>query len=582
MRSTKIRRIESDCVPSEALLLADTKMKITQVKIQNFTSLVDVQLSNLPNLVVLIGKNSSGKSNLMDALTLFFTEFGAELERCLGDANDYQHLFPLNNIGVDPPPELRIVMSLRPREYDLIFGLKEGSWEELSALGEIYLTLTKRVTTIAQEVFWNTHEIALMRDDVWIEIVSDGMVSPSNYLPEILYEEPPEDLESWTLELMVRLADFLKANIQAIYTSESSRSWPDRFTERPTIVDDDHIRELWTLSQSRASQRRPWTEVTRQFEKLAPNDQRPVGIADSIQMQEDVSTYPVGMTGEGSQAMLRLIDRLVRSPQIITIEEPETHLHPALAKKAGRLLAETAYGGKQLFVCTHSPFLVDRSALDSFFIAKNEGNGTQISHMGNDNLKNLLLDLGVMPSDVLFCDAILLVEGLADETFFHILSNKTGVPLVDRHVKIIKANGKSRGKYKIEFWSEVGRDAGIPLYLILDSGAREEAGNAIAKDQLTADRCLLLPEGDLEDCYPWPELKQAVWNLYGKDIENPIPIGERVKQLWALLRRQEERNSWKPKLAEEVAQLITREKAESEMAATVGFLRKIFNELSSA
>ena len=51
-------------------------MKVKHFRVQNFTSLIDIDLTNLPDLVVFIGKNSSGKSNLIDALALLLTNFG--------------------------------------------------------------------------------------------------------------------------------------------------------------------------------------------------------------------------------------------------------------------------------------------------------------------------------------------------------------------------------------------------------------------------------------------------------------------------------------------------------------------------
>ena len=69
-------------------------MRVKHLKVQNFMSLVDVDLSDLPNLVAFIGKNSSGKSNVIDALALLFFEFGPALRRELGGTHEFQHLFP--------------------------------------------------------------------------------------------------------------------------------------------------------------------------------------------------------------------------------------------------------------------------------------------------------------------------------------------------------------------------------------------------------------------------------------------------------------------------------------------------------
>ena len=538
-------------------------MKVKHLRVQNFTSLIDVDLRDLPDFVVFIGKNSSGKSNIIDALALLFMEFGTEIDRDMGARDNFQHLFPNHNTQVSQTPEISATVALTFEEWSSLFDTMGYNKNDLK---EFELRLTKRLVATDGNIRWQTSGVSFGAADVVIngQIVTD----------DVAYVEPNDFLE--------RLGSFLNSNFQVIYTTERPHSWPSRFEERPTIIDSEHVGDLWELSQSKGNQRQYWTRAAQQYRKIAPNEQRPEGVASSIQMEEGTLSVPIGMTGEGSQAVLRLISELERGSAIMAIEEPETHLHPTLIKQVGQLLTETTTKNRQLFVSTHSPFLIDPSSLDSFFVVRNGSNGTQVSPMrDNSDLRNLLLNIGIRPSDILFCDAILLVEGLADEIFFNALSNKIGAPLGGRHVKIVRANGASRGKYKVEFWAEVGRDAGIPLYLVLDSNAREVAATAISKGQIPSDRRLILAEGDLEDCYPWPALKQALLTRFNKDIEDQIPVGGRVKELRVLLRRQWNRNGWKPILAEEVAQVITREEADSEMGAIVGFLRKIYHEVGA-
>lgn len=547
-------------------------MRVKHFGVRNLTSLIDVDLSDLPNLVVLIGKNSSGKSNLIDALALFFMEFGGELEISVG-AQEY--LFPNHDIQVNPAPEISATLSLTSMEWAKLFRIEQLPADTFES---IELHLTKRIVNTSNGTFWKTH---LVRFGI-VDLVKDGEIEQidTSLIPSIIGEEWPEGVQFDVRQFVSSIGPLLRSSFQILYTTESPRSWSNRFTERPTIIDSAVIEELRTLSQSTGMQRRGWSVVARRYEDLAPNSQRPVGVASSIQIEEDALSVPIGMTGEGSQAILRLIDQLLRGPQILAIEEPETHLHPAFIKKAGRLLTEASHDGKQLFVCTHSPFLVDQSSLDSFFVVKNEGKGTQVSPMREiDELRNLLLDVGMRPSDVLFCDAVLLVEGLSDETFLNALSNKLGAPLAERHVKVVSANGKSRGRYKIEFWAEVGQDAGIPLYVILDKDAKDEAERAIEKEQIPRERCLILSQGDLEDYYPWPAVEEAVSNLFGIEIDQPIAVGERVKELRELLSRKAKGNAWKPLLAEEVVRIMTSEDADSEMAEMVNFIRKIRDDL---
>ncbi len=550
-------------------------MRIKSLKVQNFTSLADIDLPDLPNLVVFIGKNSSGKSNLIDALALLFSEFGTDLRRDLGAVDAFQHLFYQHNVHVSPSPEITATIMLTTTEWAEVLATDQetASKEE----EEVEVVLQKRLEVRDGSVNWVTSALKIGE----AEVVVDG-----EFRTEVLMLSPGTDDEPPELvdfdRLVPRLAMSLKSAFSVIHTTEAPRHWENRFSERPTIVDANHVQEMWGLSESRGIYRQPWTRTKQRFQEIAPNSQTPVGVRSAIDVEEGDITIPLGMTGEGSQATLRLIDRIERGSQVMAIEEPETHLHPGLVKQVGQLLTSTWAADKQFFVCTHSPFLIEQSSLESFYVVKKEGDSTAVSPMRNiEGLRNLLLDIGLRPSDVLFSDAILLVEGLSDETFFNIVSNKVNASLAERHVRIVRANGDSRGRRKIEFWAEVGRDAGLPLYIILDKGAANEAERAIEKEHVKPEHCLILEKGDLEDYYPQEVLKEVLDTEFGKEVEEPIEVGQRVVELRKLLGREPHKNWWKPILAEEAASRITREQVESEMKELVDFLHSIHRSLGT-
>ena len=555
-------------------------MRISSFSVRNLTSLLEVVLEDLPDLVVFIGKNSSGKSNLIDALALLFFDFGNELQRDLGHPDNRQHLFPNHNTEIGEPTEITVSISLTSSEWAELLDLAD---DNESTFGDLFLR--KRLFSIEDVTYWKTYEVAV--ED--FAIVRDGEIVESEYLlapEEPEPEEPePEEQEGDDLvdvnpeEFLSRLGALLRSSFQIIHTTENPRSRNDRFVERPTILDPEHLRALWELSQSKGNQRQPWTRVIQRYEKISPNGQRPVGVASSIQLEEGTLSVPVGMTGEGSQAMLRLIDQLERGPSTMVIEEPETHLHPALIKQVGHLLSETTEKGKQLFISTHSPFLVEQSSLANFFVVRKQGYETLVSPMGDlEDLRDLLLDIGMRPSDVLFSDAILLVEGWADEIFFNRLSNKIEVPLAERHIKTLRVGGYPRGRRQVEFWAGVGVDAGLPLYMILDENARDEADGALAKEQIRGENCLILDKGNLEDHYPWRALSEALSTKFEVYVEEPIPVGERVETLRRILSRKfKGKNAWKPPVAEAVAEAMTVDEAESETQEIVGFLRRMYH-----
>src|SRR6266853_719687 len=54
--------------PEECLVI------IAEIEIRNFRSLRHIKLQGLGDLVILIGRNGSGKSNILEALELFFAD----------------------------------------------------------------------------------------------------------------------------------------------------------------------------------------------------------------------------------------------------------------------------------------------------------------------------------------------------------------------------------------------------------------------------------------------------------------------------------------------------------------------------
>ena len=78
-------------------------MRIKHLRIRNFTSLVNVELL-IYLIVFLSAKNSSGKSNVIDALARLLREPA----RQLGSIEEFHDLFPNYDTQTSPPPEVAI------------------------------------------------------------------------------------------------------------------------------------------------------------------------------------------------------------------------------------------------------------------------------------------------------------------------------------------------------------------------------------------------------------------------------------------------------------------------------------------
>ncbi len=548
-------------------------MKIKTLHVRNFTSLIDVELRELPGLAVFIGKNSSGKSNIIDAMSLLFLEFGPDMERELGAIDEFQHLFPAHDAYVDAPSTISATLSLTEDEWGQLFGNDELF--QLDYSPEVYIE--KGFHLAGTSITW---VIDSLRFD-GIDYIRNGEEVYSQ-IDSALLVESNISVSVTIADLVQRLSDLLRYSLTVVQTSESRPDWSDRFRERPTIVDDEQAQELWISSQSKGLKRRPWTKLGQQFERFTPNGHRLVGVDSSIQVEEGDVTVSLGMTGEGTQNTLKLVDQIESSGPLIVIEEPETHLHPGLIKQVGQYLTEIAESGKQLFIATHSPFLVEYSPLKGLYSVSKPSTETKVKRLDDiAGLQHTLFGIGMRPSDILFCDAILLVEGLSDNLFYSRISDLIGASLAERHVKVISANGYPRGRRKIEFWAEVGREAGLPLFLILDKDAEVEAQEAIDKGHVVPENCQILARGTLEDHYPVDTLQKAVETLYDVELNSDDLVSNSSVEstIRKLVGRKAAKNSWKPELAEEMASRLSVDEAESGLREIVDFLRRMHREL---
>ncbi len=148
---------------------------------------------------------------------------------------------------------------------------------------------------------------------------------------------------------------------------------------------------------------------------------------------------PMALQGHGTQqaALLGLYLALAsrRGLRILAVEEPETGLHPGLA----RAMATRLIGAKaQLFATTHSPVVCQRFQPENVFVLVREGHGESAKHEfismipplpvtppatnAEDLRRTALKWLGEQPLDfvaVTFARTVLVVEGKTEQQWLH-------------------------------------------------------------------------------------------------------------------------------------------------------------------
>jgi AAA15 family ATPase/GTPase len=374
-------------------------MRISKIIIENFKSLKNIIMENIPNLVVLIGANSSGKSNLLEALTLFFTELDPSLERNIGAINE--HLWFDRNDKL--PVVFEIGIEFNTREIMEILP-KELSEEVTQSLGPLALDIKERITLLirreiqgpASSAKWKTETIRL--DE--LPIVLEGKFYTGNIEKnqsenvKKLFPEKTFITATTSGLILQNICNKLKDKFVYIPASRNVKSSFSGIGLRTPLIDPTTIGELTRLGQS-LSESRKWNEFEEYFKKssLDIEDLRVIESQVTIREKNRNIHFPVSVIGGGYQEILNLIHLIFKEKdKIFGIEEAELHLHPKLSRQFFKILNNVS-DEKQIFLTTHSTIFIDQASLENTYILKIESNFTIINKIIKPkDLKNILFE----------------------------------------------------------------------------------------------------------------------------------------------------------------------------------------------
>ena len=173
---------------------------------------------------------------------------------------------------------------------------------------------------------------------------------------------------------------------------------------------------------------------------------------------------------------------------IVSVDEPELHLHPNMQKKTIRDIKDIVEGNDnefnklvkllfnidaldgQLIIVTHSPNILsaDYRYICRAYQAKNGGTdfacGNRIS-FDEKVAKELIAELAEV-KEVLFADKVMLCEGQTEQTAIPVFTEKLNKDLLSENVNIMAVHGKDNlGKFitifnelKVKNWAVIDKD----------------------------------------------------------------------------------------------------------------------------
>jgi putative ATP-dependent endonuclease of OLD family len=210
-----------------------------------------------------------------------------------------------------------------------------------------------------------------------------------------------------------------------------------------------------------------------------------------------VQEIPFAMSGQGQQAAIKMALAMSRTNDACTfvlIEEPENHLSPtSLWRLIGRL-ESLAGEDQQLFVCTHSSYVLNRLGVDRLLLLR-DGVPAKFSALTPDTVGYFRKLAGYDTLRLALARKAVLVEGPSDAMIFEraYLDTMGRAPMLDG-VDVISMDGVTFRR-ALELCAALDRD----VIVIQDNDGKTADQIRAGLSDLLADGKRLLFAGDPTD-----------------------------------------------------------------------------------
>jgi hypothetical protein len=626
-------------------------MKITRMRFKGLGSLADVELDGLGELVVIAGRNGSGKSYVVEGLRMLFEEFQLVGGQSASSGNEF--LWHRRRVKVPIEVELELALSREEGEAmrrTLADGGKldigEGE-DRVELTRELHYganwrtrTLTLGGTPLVQEDEWvgpegateavkaspvpgwklylfgpadtrksiqsrallvkEGHPVAYESDEHFNELAGDGWLAVSSesrgldpnswgtaqgltVAGRIPNEaEAPELYEFWAKEESEparsapgAFAKYMTKLMQGgLMLVPASRHVPSTGSARSSFLDPGLVSRLTSLGTSaKLDDQTEWYNVRQEVEKFVGKQIEPNPGQFTVYNGE--LRLPHDYIGGGEQSILQLLWLIRQAQAIVTIEEPETHLHPALAKDLFARLEEVS-SERQVIISTHSPMLVDKDEEACNWLLRPEGGQTRAERIrGPEAMRLMMAELGVVPSDVFLKDMVLFVEGETEaQAVFPLWAEKLGLSLRSNpRVGVLPVGGDSQLVRALRPWIEVMEYAPADYLAILDGHAGAVRDQLERELGIPGEKIKVLSKQCIEDFYPKALISEGLRALFDMEVsETDIPDDERATVLDRKIKESVGNKSWKVALGTYVASRM--EKVPEEVGAILRDVKK--------
>lgn len=418
---------------------------ITKVKIYGYRIFREFEFEPNQKLNLIIGANESGKSTLLEAMILALTG-RVNGRRASEELNPYWFNTDLVEDFVKKRREGKAVAF--PEIRIELFLMDSDDLQQMC--GAINSEIpTKACPGISMRI---------VPDPDYADVLEDWAQSPSPILPVEYY------VDDWRDFADRQITNRPRHLVTAVIDSRTVRS---------TTGIDYHLRQILgdhLEPSERAAISLAYREVKASMSDSALSEvnkrisAQHASLHDrtiSIAMDQSTRTswegavtphvdkVPFSMAGQGQQASVKIslaMSRQSDRANFVMVEEPENHLsHTSLTTLLSRM-ASLAGEQQQIFVTTHSSFVLNRLGLDSLLLVGSE-EASRIPDLDPDTVSYFRKLPGYDTLRMVLASKVVLVEGPSDEIIFERFFNDIyGKRPMECGIDVLSMRGLSLGR----------------------------------------------------------------------------------------------------------------------------------------
>ena len=460
-------------------------MFLSTVEISNFRSFESLRLDLQNGLNVLVGRNNTGKTNLLQAIRHAVGPSASQGDALWLKRDDFYRASAMDTT------ERTIVITLT------FAGLTDAQRSHFYEIVDFALMdLAKSKAIIRFEASWpkEKRQASIRR--------TGGPLAPE--MPEV----PTRILESLPITFLPALRD-AEASLAPGYRSRLAALLREVAKRKGGTTEGD-IKKIFSDANQKLEDHPLIGEIKSSLQtttkELAGSDYSASAIkAAGVEFEKILRSLQVQMEGSpigdldanglgyNNLLYMAVVLEHLKTPDqdecpLLLVEEPEAHLHPQLTLLLADYLANKTPGTKtpQAIVTTHSPTLAASVPPNRVHVLFTDQvsqrpccNSIATAGMGDKEQAELQRMMDITRATLYFAKAAILVEGISDALVIPVLARRMGHDLAKLHISVIPICGVAFETFKKLMSPAV---LGIPVAIVTDADPPVIRGNSWNED----------------------------------------------------------------------------------------------------